>query len=218
MPFADVRRRSRRDRASRGLWLLLLLLVAIGGAGAALTRLAPRPPPVPAPADAAPYDLRLSGSALLGDALAPALVEAWLTSRGADEVDIAQLRAGATLLPERVVSARLGERKTRVDVRAGGADRGLADLAAGRADIALVARSAGSPRPASGVDAAVEIGETRATPAAPAVQRLLVYTPAAPSPAARAFIAFATGDAGQAIVRSAGLLATADAARPSAPH
>ena len=211
MPVADVRRRGRQGRANRGLWLLLV--VVIGGAGATLTRLAPRPKPTPPPADGAPYDLRLSGSAELGEALAPALVEAWLTSRGADQVDIAQLRSGATLLPERVVSARLGERKTRVDILAGGAARGLADLAAGRADIALTVRPAGSPRPTSGTGAAVEIGETRATPARPKPERLLLYTGSAPSPAARAFIAFATGDAGQAIVRSAGLRAAADAAR-----
>ena len=217
MAPADDRPRGRLGRANRGLGLLTLLVVLIAAAGAMLARFAPPTAPArPAPpANGAPYDLRLSGSPVIGEALAPALVEAWLVSRGADEVDVAQLRSGATVLPERVVSARLGEHKTRVDIRAGGDGPGLADLAAGRADIALIARPLKAKQPASETGRGVEIGETRSTGAGPPIQRLALYTARTASPQARAFTAFATSDAGQAIVHSAGLLPTADPASPA---
>ena len=195
----------RQARASRGLRLVGLFVVLFAIVVFALTRLAPQPQlattSLAASAmvvDPRRYDLRLSGSPEMGDALAPALVEAWLVSRGAESVDVSQRKAGAAPLPERVVSARIAEHTLRIDIRASGDKAGLSDLANGRTDIAMFAQPMQRPKPS----ATVEIGVTTARSGPP--QRIILVPAAAETPAAKAFIAFASSDAGKAIASGAG--------------
>ena len=86
------------------------------------------------------YYLRLSGSNTIGDALAPALVQAWLRSKGADNVTEMQRKSDGAPIPERVISARLEGRDIRVEVRAHGSATAFTDMASGTADIGMASR------------------------------------------------------------------------------
>ncbi len=86
------------------------------------------------------YYLRLSGSNTIGDALGPALVQAWLRAKGAEDVSVMQRKPDGTPIPERVISARLDGRDIRVEVRAHGSSTAFTDMAAETADIGMASR------------------------------------------------------------------------------
>ncbi len=86
--------------------------------------------------------LRLSGSNTIGSQLAPALVAAWLKSKGAVDIGAHQ-RVGADGKPtdETDVSATLDGQPIRVEVKAHGSATAFTDLAAGAADIGMASRA-----------------------------------------------------------------------------
>ena len=105
------------------------------------------------------YYLRLSGSNTIGDALGPALVQAWLRSRGADDITEMQRKPDGTPIPERVISARLEGRDIRVEVRAHGSATAFTDMAAGLSDIGMASR----PIKDAEVTSLAALGDMRAT-------------------------------------------------------
>lgn len=110
-------------------------------------------------APAGGFYLRLSGSNTIGDALAPALVQAWLASKGATDIAMAQRSAGGTPIPERVISARLDGRDIQVEVRAHGSATAFTDMAAGTADIGMASR----PIKDAEVQSLAGLGDMRST-------------------------------------------------------
>lgn len=79
--------------------------------------------------------LRLHGSNTIGEALAPALVEAWLRADGFQ--DIRRIEAA---FEESEWHARRGEVRRVVQIHAHGTSTGFADLVSGAADIAMASR------------------------------------------------------------------------------
>lgn len=79
--------------------------------------------------------LRLHGSNTIGEALAPALAEAWLQREGFDSITRHSLA-----FEEIEIRARRGALERVVEVHAHGSSTGFADLAVDRADIALSSR------------------------------------------------------------------------------
>ncbi|MBA3810043.1 MAG: substrate-binding domain-containing protein [Caulobacteraceae bacterium] len=87
------------------------------------------------------YLLRLSGSNTIGSDLGPKLIEAWLGSKGATGIRSEQ-RTGpdGAKIPEQVISATLGGRTVKVEVKAHGSADAFKDLASGAADIGMASR------------------------------------------------------------------------------
>jgi phosphate transport system substrate-binding protein len=82
------------------------------------------------------YMLRLAGSNTIGSKLGPALVKAWLQSKGATDVTVA-VRNGA---PESTVFGTLNGNKVQVEIRAHGSDTAFIDMANGSAEIGMASR------------------------------------------------------------------------------
>lgn len=78
-------------------------------------------------------DLRIHGSNTVGEALAPRILEAWSRSIGAGEPVLSRPASGEVLF-------ELG--RLQVELHAHGSNTGMADLLAGRADIAMSSRAA----------------------------------------------------------------------------
>lgn len=83
------------------------------------------------------YMMRLAGSNTIGSQLAPALVAAWLQSKGATDVKITA-RPGQ---PEKVVSATLQGQTVNVEVKAHGSATAFTALGDGSADIGMASRA-----------------------------------------------------------------------------
>ena len=123
-------------------------VVAVQAAAPVTPAPAPAPAPVPAPAPAPvaavpatcaqdPSDLlRLSGSNTIGAVLAPQLVEAWLTSKGATNVH----ETTGPNPPETVIGATLNGDEVTVDVCAHGSSTAFTDLENNQADIGMASR------------------------------------------------------------------------------
>ncbi|HVO20483.1 MAG TPA: phosphate ABC transporter substrate-binding/OmpA family protein [Anaeromyxobacter sp.] len=89
------------------------------------------PAPIRGPID---VRLRLSGADALAAELVPALAQAWLSSQKAVDIEVSRQ-------PDLVsVAAVLEGRPVGVEISAGGTARGLDDLLAGKADVALATR------------------------------------------------------------------------------
>jgi phosphate transport system substrate-binding protein len=83
------------------------------------------------------YFMRLAGSNTIGSQLGPALVSAWLQSKGATKVSITP-RPGQD---EKVVSADLNGQTVKVEVKAHGSATAFEALNAGAADVGMASRS-----------------------------------------------------------------------------
>lgn len=79
--------------------------------------------------------LRLHGSNTVGEALAPALVEAWLRAEGFEHI-----RREGTAFEESEWHARRGDSRRVVQIHAHGSSTGFADLISGTADVAMSSR------------------------------------------------------------------------------
>jgi len=88
--------------------------------------------------------LRLSGSNTIGAVLAPQLVKAWLTSKGATDVTIAQRKEGGKNIPETVVNGKLNGKVVNVEIRAHGSATAFKHLGDGSADIGMSSRQINS--------------------------------------------------------------------------
>ena len=92
------------------------------------------PKPIKAPpAPAAETVLRLCGSNTIGAELAPAYVEALLTSKGASEIT---RRAGTD-----TISATIGDKRIAVTISARGSSTAFSGLAAGSCDVGMASRA-----------------------------------------------------------------------------
>jgi phosphate transport system substrate-binding protein len=89
------------------------------------------------PAGAGGYYMRLAGSNTIGSQLGPALVVAWLQSKGATDVNTTA-RADQ---PEKVVSATLNGAPVKVEIKAHGSETAFTSLDAGTADVGMASRS-----------------------------------------------------------------------------
>jgi phosphate transport system substrate-binding protein len=83
------------------------------------------------------YMMRLAGSNTIGSQLAPALVAAWLQSKGATDVKITA-RPGQ---PEKVVSATLQGQTVNVEIKAHGSATAFTALGDGSADVGMASRA-----------------------------------------------------------------------------
>lgn len=91
--------------------------------------------------EAGDYYLRLSGSNTIGSALAPALVKAWLTQQGAENISVVQRsEPGGGLKDEYEVRARRGDTPIVIEIKFHGSKTGFEDLAAGATDVAMASR------------------------------------------------------------------------------
>lgn len=86
------------------------------------------------------YYLALSGSNTVGGSLAPELVKAWLTSKGAENIREEEHKVAGKPTTEKVIKARLDGKTVRVIVRAHGSATAFVDLKSGEADIGMASR------------------------------------------------------------------------------
>jgi phosphate transport system substrate-binding protein len=91
--------------------------------------------------------LRLSGSNTIGAQLGPDLVQAWLLSRGATD-----LNRTSSASDETTITGKLDGVETTVSVKAHGSATAFADLASNSADIGMASRKV-KPREASDLQA-----------------------------------------------------------------